>query len=67
MKVTVILIVTGALGTIAKELVHELEDLEIRRRVETWIQSQVKSYQRLKNGTWCYLSSHSALQCKDQR
>ena len=27
--------VTGALGTVTKELVRELEDLEIRGRVET--------------------------------
>ena len=23
---------------------------------ETWVQSQVESYQRLKNGTWCLLA-----------
>ena len=34
-KVTVILIVIGALGTVTKILVQELEDLEIRGRVET--------------------------------
>ena len=34
-KVTVIPIVIGALGTVTKGLVQELEDLEIRRRVET--------------------------------
>ena len=34
MKVTVILIVTGALGTVAKELVLGLEEMQIRRRVE---------------------------------
>ena len=32
---TVIPIVIGALGTVTKELVQELEDLEIRGQVET--------------------------------
>ena len=35
MKVMVIPIVIGALGTITKELVERLEDLEIQGRVET--------------------------------
>ena len=36
MKVTVTLIVIGALGTVTpKDLVQGLEDLEIRRRAET--------------------------------
>ena len=35
MKVTVIPIVIGALGTVTKRLVKELEVLEIRGRVET--------------------------------
>ena len=35
MKVTVISIVVGALGTIPKGLVKGLEDLEIRGQVET--------------------------------
>ena len=35
MKVTVIPIVIGALGTVTKGLIKELEDLEIRRQVET--------------------------------
>ena len=35
MKVTVILIVIGALDTVTKGLVQRLEDLEIRGRVET--------------------------------
>ena len=35
MKLTVIPIVADALGTIPKELVNRLEDLEIRRQVET--------------------------------
>ena len=35
MKVTVIPIVIGALGTVTKGLVQGLEDLEIRGRVET--------------------------------
>ena len=34
-KVTVIPIVIGALGTVTKGLVNELEDMEIRGRVET--------------------------------
>ena len=42
MKVTVILIVIGALGTITKGLMKELEDLERRGRVET-IQTTVSS------------------------
>ena len=35
MKVTVIPIVIGALGTVTKGLLKRLEDLEIRGRVET--------------------------------
>ena len=35
MKVTFIPVVIGALGTVTKELVQGLEDLEIRRRMET--------------------------------
>ena len=35
MKVTVIPIVIGVLGTVSKELVQEVEDLKIRGRVET--------------------------------
>ena len=35
MKVTVIPIVTGALGTVTRELVQGLEDLEIRGQLET--------------------------------
>ena len=35
MKVTVILTVIGALGTVTKGLIKGLEDLEIRGRVET--------------------------------
>ena len=35
MKVIVIIIVIGALGTITKGLVQGLDDLEIRGRVET--------------------------------
>ena len=35
MKVTVIPIVIGALGTIPKRLVRELEELEIKEQVET--------------------------------
>ena len=35
MKVTVITIATGALGTVTNGLVEGLEDLEIRRRMET--------------------------------
>ena len=35
MKVTVIQIVSGALGTVTKELVQRLDELEIRGRVET--------------------------------
>ena len=35
LKVTVIPTVIGALGTITKGLVNNLEDLEIRGRVET--------------------------------
>ena len=35
MKVTVITIVTGALGTVIKGLIIGLEDLEIRGRVDT--------------------------------
>ena len=35
MKVTIVPIVIGALGTIAKALLNGLEDLEAGRRVET--------------------------------
>ena len=35
MKVAIIPTVIGALGTVSKGLVQELEDLEITRRVET--------------------------------
>ena len=35
MKVTVIAVVVGALGTVTKRLVKGLEDLEIKGRVET--------------------------------
>ena len=35
MKVTVIPIIIGALGTVTKALVKELKDLEVRGRVET--------------------------------
>ena len=35
MKVTVIPILIGALGTVTKGLIQRLEDLEIRGRVET--------------------------------
>ena len=35
MKVTFILIIIGALGTVSKGLMKGLEDLEIRGRVET--------------------------------
>ena len=35
MKVTVIPIVIGVLGTVSKGLVQRLEDLEIRERVES--------------------------------
>ena len=40
MKITIIPIVIGALGTVMKGLVQGLEDLEIRGRVET-IQTKV--------------------------
>ena len=36
MKVTIIPIVTGALGTVTKGLVQGQEDLEMMRRVETF-------------------------------
>ena len=35
MKLTFILIVIGAVGTVTKELLKGLEDMEIRRLVET--------------------------------
>ena len=35
MKVTVVLIVIGAFGTVTKGLIQGLEDLEIRGRVKT--------------------------------
>ena len=39
MKMTVIPIVISARGTVAKGFVYELEDIEIRRRVEYWEES----------------------------
>ena len=33
---------------------------------ETGFQSQVESYQRLKNGTWCILTLNLALEGTDQ-
>ena len=47
MKVTVIPIVIGTLCTITKGLVHGLEDLEIRGRIET-IQTTVLSWSRIR-------------------
>ena len=35
MKVTIVAIVIGAFGTVTKELLKGLEDLEVGRRVET--------------------------------
>ena len=35
MKVTIVVVVTGAFGTITKGLLKGLEDLEVGRRVET--------------------------------
>ena len=35
MKVTMVLIVIGALGTVTKRLLKDLEDLEVGGRVET--------------------------------
>ena len=35
MKVTIVPIVIGALGTVTKGLLKDLEDLEVSRRVET--------------------------------
>ena len=34
---------------------------------ETWVQSQVESYQKLKNGTWCYLAKHCLNKRKQSR
>ena len=60
MKVKVILIMVGALGKIPKELVKKLEDLKIRRQMET-IQSKafLKSVriERRALGTWGYFLS----------
>ena len=44
MKVTVIPIVIGALGTIIKGLIHGMEDLEIKGREEIIIQTRVLYY-----------------------
>ena len=55
MKVTVIPIVIGALGTILKGLIKELEEVEIREQVET-IQTTalLRSYRILRRvlETW---------------
>ena len=52
MKMMVIPIVIGALGTVTKELVKGLEELEIRTQVET-IQTTVKIGQNTQK-TYCY-------------
>ena len=43
MKVTIILIVIGAFGTVTKRLLNGLEDLQIDKRVENF---QTKHYWR---------------------
>ena len=57
MKVTVILIVIGSLGTIPKGLVKGLEDLDIRWQVET-IQAtgRLEYWRESKRSaeTWCH-------------
>ena len=59
MKVTVISIVIGAHGTVTKGLVKELEDLEIRGRVETILTTALPEY---REESWkleetCYSNS----------
>ena len=56
LKVTVIPVVVGALGTIPKGLVHGLEDLEIRGKVET-IQTTAYAQHRIRPGEWNTKSS----------
>ena len=38
----------GAFGTMTKVLLKGMEDLEVGGRMETWVRSQIESYQRLK-------------------
>ena len=62
MKVTIVPIMIGALGTITKGLLKGLEDLEIGRRVET-IQKTAWLILRRVMETWGDLLSLK-LQCK---
>ena len=50
-------------GTVIKTLGNFKGTFENKNRLvrETWLQSQVESYQRLKYCTWCRLAKHSAL------
>ena len=48
MKVTVVPIMVGALGTIHKELEKGLEDLEMREQVET-----IQTTALLRSASWC--------------
>ena len=60
MKVTVIPIVSGALGTISKRLQKVLEDLEVREQVKTRAMlSSVRIMRRVleTEATWCYTNS----------
>ena len=59
MKMTVILVVAGELGTIPKGLVRGLEDLEIRGQVETFQTTTLRSTKILRRTleTWGNLLS----------
>ena len=66
MKVTFILIVIGALGTVTERLIKGLEDLEIRGRVETTQTTALLKSARIRKRikeTWGDLLS-LRLQCK---
>ena len=67
MKVTIVPIVIGALGTITKGLLKGLEDLEVGGRIEiiqmTALLSSAKSWDKSGRleGTWCHSDSSEKL------
>ena len=55
MKITLILIVSGGLGTVTNGLVQGMEDLEIRKRIETIQTTELLRSARIQRGapeTW---------------
>ena len=61
MKVTVIPVVIGALGTVTKGLVQKLEDLEIRGRMETILTTILLKSVRRVLATWGDLVSQTSV------